>query len=203
MLYLNFSQALPDQVGFTIRLVKNPTRNLSVSEAFTGHYALGAGGEQKASIEGHYFETVSFPNEIVSMSRDGLGVRLFEILGELIPMGGSLAVTYSNLVRVGGVYERTDQAVRRGYPLVVTSLGNLLFLAGCGTNLRHMCSSEVGHEVWKMQGFKPLNAEEARKSGVALVSEMHKFLARGMEDDEVSRQCRQRAFALIEQARET
>jgi hypothetical protein len=202
-LYVNLVPAHPHKVEFSTRLVKDSDHSFSTSEAFTGFYVLGVGDESKASIEGHYFEDVSFPNGQVSMSQEGLGVRLFEILGELIPSGGSLAITYSSLVRVGSIYERTDRAVRREYPLVVTALGNLLFLAGCSTNLRHSSSSEIGHEVWKMQGFKPLTAEEMRRAGVGLIREMHQFVARQSEEDELARQCRLLAFTIIERAHKT
>jgi hypothetical protein len=56
---------------------------------------------------------------------------------------------------------------------------------------------------WKIQGFKPLNAEETRRFGVALIREMHQFMARQSEDDELARQCRLRAFTMIERAHKT
>ena len=201
-LHVKISSVSPVQVHFSLFLAKPPGHVVSTSEVFWGFMVYGDDGA--SSIDGHYFEKVSFPNGVASLGENGTGVRLFAILGNLISNGGSVTIIYSDLDQGDGVYDRTYQATLREYPVIVTPLGGLLYAAGCGVRLKQTSSTPNDRDrLWRIQGYKPVNAEEKRRAGVALIRELHQFLARRIEDDEVARQCRRRAFALIEQARET
>jgi len=200
---VKLSNTSTERVEFSLWLEKLPDHTLSASEVFRGFVVLGDDGAA-SSIEGHYVEKTSFSTGIVSLGKEGLRVRLFAILADPISNGGSMVITYSDADRGDWVYDRTYQATLREYPLIVTPIGSLLYAAGCGLKLKHASSTPNGREqLWRIQGYKPVDAEEKRRAGLALIREMHQFLARRMENDEFARQSRQRAFALIEQARET
>jgi hypothetical protein len=146
---------------------------------------------------------VSFQSINISLTQTGLDVPLFKILGELVPAGGSFLVSYTPSSDESRAHKETEQGLRRGYPPVVTPLGYLLFLAGCGTRLKDQRIQDGRGGSGKVQGFKPLDAEERKRKGLSLIRELHQFIAAKSEDDELARAGRTRAFATIEKIQTT
>ncbi len=99
--------------------------------------------------------------------------RLFRLLGDLVPPGGHLMLEYES-----DHARSTERMLSMGLPPVVTPLGYLMFLAGCGTSLRDWYISEGGREgPRRLQGFKPLDAISAAAKDAAMAAELRAFLA--------------------------
>lgn len=151
---------LRELVQFELRLLKGPGSLLSVDPVFSGLLSEA----HPTGLDGVYFENARFPSEIISLSREGLDIQLFRILGGLISAGGSFTLSHTLNGEESTIHKQIAQALERGYPPVVTPLGDLLFLAGCGMSFKNMGSSElgqVGSEI--LQGFKPHNTGRGEK----------------------------------------
>jgi hypothetical protein len=122
-----------------------------------------------------YEDAPSFEGgERLDLAERGLDRRLFRLLGQLIPPGGHLMAEYESEGQ-----RLTQRMLTLGVPPVATPLGYLLFLSGCGASLRDWYISEGGREgPRKLQGFKPLDAEDARRKGHSMAEELRQFLAR-------------------------
>jgi hypothetical protein len=113
-------------------------------------------------------------SERLDLAARGLDRRLFRLLGQLIPPGGHLMVEYESEGQ-----RLTQRMLALGVPPVATPLGYLLLLSGCGASLRDWYISEGGREgPRKLQGFKPLDDEDARRKGHSMAEELRQFLAR-------------------------
>jgi len=122
-----------------------------------------------------YEESATFEStERLDLAAGGLDRRLFRLLGQLIPPGGHLMVEYESEGQ-----RPTERMLTLGVPPVATPLGYLLFLSGCGASFRDWYISEGGREgPRKLQGFKPLDAEDARRKARSMAEELRQFLAR-------------------------
>lgn len=154
-------------------------------------------------VDGAYFENATFPFGSILLNDGGLDATLFGFLGELVPAGESFTVSYSHAGRESKVHKQTIQALNRGYPAVVTPLGYLLFLAGCGMGLKNLHPRNPRESSGKLQGFKALNSADLKKKGLRLIRELHKFMGTQKENDGLARECRLRAFAAIEKTQKT
>jgi hypothetical protein len=122
-----------------------------------------------------YEDNVAFAGgEELDLAADGLDRRLFRLLGQFIPPGGHLMVEYESEGQ-----RPTERMLTLGVPPVATPLGYLFFLSGCGASFRDWYISEGGREgPRKLQGFKPLDAEDARLKAQSMAGELRQFLAR-------------------------
>jgi hypothetical protein len=103
-----------------------------------------------------------------------LDQRLFRFLGQLIPPGGHLMVEYESEGQ-----RLTERMLTLGVSPVATPLGYLLFLSGCGASFRDWYISEGGREgPRKLQGFKPLDEEDACRKARSMAEELRRFLTR-------------------------
>lgn len=117
--------------------------------------------------------------EGLNLAALGLDRRLFRLLGQLIPPGGHLMVEYESEGQ-----RLTERMLAVGIPPVATPLGYLLFLSGCGASLRDWYISEGGREgPRKLQGFRPLDEEDAGRKARAMAEELRQFLARAPREE--------------------
>jgi hypothetical protein len=132
-----------------------------------------------------YEDSAAFDGgERLDLAARGLNRRLFRLLGQLIPPGGHLMVEYESEGQ-----RSTERMLTLGIPPVATPLGYLLFLSGCGASLRDWYISEGGREgPRKLQGFKPLDDEDARRKARSMTEEVRQFLARARPPGEEHRQ---------------
>jgi hypothetical protein len=106
-------------------------------------------------------------------------LRLFRLLGGLIPHGGHLMLEYESAHA-----RSTERMLSLGLPPVATPVGYLMFLAGCGASFRDWYISEGGREgPRRLQGFKPLDAASAVHKAEAMASELRAFLALPARND--------------------
>ncbi len=167
-----------EQRYFKLHLIDSFDQN-SDPPVFMGIYSEGRKSISiKGWIDGDYFEKVSFSGgETLDLSEKELDIKLFKLLGDLIPSGGSLMVAYDMIWGESDVHKITKRSLELGIPPVVTPLGHLLFQAGCGLSIRDWYIPEGGQEgPRKLQGFKPLNEEHARKRTKETVKTLKDFI---------------------------
>ncbi|MFP4082592.1 MAG: DUF1122 family protein [Candidatus Aminicenantes bacterium] len=117
--------------GFKL-YVENPQHLLSTEPVIEGIYSVGGKDGVKPWMDLNYREEVEFPQkkmsqEIFSLQKAGLDQKLYEVLGEIIPPGGHLMVSYE-----GGqkIHSETIKSLNMRIPPAVTPLGYLIFTAG-------------------------------------------------------------------------
>ncbi|UCH86074.1 MAG: DUF1122 family protein [Dehalococcoidia bacterium] len=127
-----------------------------------------------------YEDSAVFENgERLDLAADGLDRRLFRLLGQFIPPGGHLMVEYESEGQ-----RPTERMLTLGVPPAATPLGYLFFLSGCGASFRDWYISEGGREgPRKLQGFRPLDTEDARRKAQSMAEELRQFLARAPEKE--------------------
>lgn len=122
----------------------------------------------------NWIDVIQYQNSAAFEGSEGLDRRLFRLLSQLIPAGGHLMVEYESEGQ-----RLTERMLSLGVPPVATPLGYLFFLSGCGASFRDWYISEGGREgPRKLQGFKPLDAEDARRKAQSMAEELRQFLAR-------------------------
>jgi len=137
------------------------------------------------------------------MTETGSDVDLFRLLGQLVPTGGSLMVAYSLFSKEAKVHRDTKLGLDRGYPPVVTPIGYLLFVGGCGVGFKDWYFAEGGREgPEKLQGYKAANAEEEEQKLGVMLQELQVFLTGAAEHDELAQSCKARARQAIREIRQ-
>lgn len=94
----------------------------------------------------------------------------------------------------------TARALARGVPPLATPLGAALLAAGCGPGVRDWHISEGGREgPRKLQGFRPLDAAQARGRAESAARELRDFLEslRPAGQDALLRAARRRALLVL------
>jgi hypothetical protein len=187
-----------EQAFFSLYLLKDA--EATADPIFAGIYSAGRPGHSIIGwVDGDYFEQTVLPGGSgVRLSDLGLDVELFKMLGGLVPSGGSLMVSYTLSSKESKVHRDTRTGLDRGYPPIVTPLGFLLFVAGCGMGFKDWYFAEGGREgPEKLQGFKPLNSQLDSKKREQLFSEVKEFLTRVQGSDRVAIECRARAENVV------
>jgi hypothetical protein len=116
--------------------------------------------------------------------------RLLRLLVDPLPPGGHIMVEYDSPQRA-----ETAHDLAHNVPALATPLGELLFRIGCGAKFKDWQIAEGGAEgPRKLQAYKPLSDEHARRWRREASQELGAFLARG---DAQGRSARQRAEALL------
>ncbi|MBN2517907.1 MAG: DUF1122 family protein, partial [Candidatus Altiarchaeota archaeon] len=124
-----------------------------------------------------YVEEVIRGEEKINLQKEGLDEKLFGILGETIPPGGSLMVAYVMFSNRSKIHEETARGLGIGVPPVATPLGYLMFKAGCGVNFKDWYIPEGGMEgPQKLQGFKALDKEHEDRRKKEMVLELKRFV---------------------------
>ncbi len=170
-----------EQSHFDLYLV-DKWRNRSKDPVFTGIYSQGRRWIEGWIDSNYYEEAIFSEGKRMDLSEQGIDGMLFKLLGDLIPPGGSFMVAYEMFSREGEVHRRTVRALGMGVPPVVTSLGYLLLQAGCWASFKDWYIAEGGREgPRKLQGFKALNKEHARRMAIKRIRELKSFLYRKMK----------------------
>lgn len=138
----------------------------------------------KGWIDGDYFEQVSFHDGVeLNLADSGLDVKLFRLLGRLVPPGGSFMVAYEMFWGKNPVHWKTELALKHGIPPLLTSLGYLLLQAECWIGIKDWYWPEGGMEgPPKLQGFKAPDEKTREEKTVETVGMLKNFLNRQPED---------------------
>lgn len=119
-----------------------------------------------------YRSRLRFGDKTLDLEREGLDLRLFEMLAGIVPPGGHLMVEYDSPTQ-----QASERILTLGYPQATSPLGYLMFRVGC-RSYRDWYISEGGREgPRKLQGFKPWNEEIAREKTAALRLELEALLS--------------------------
>ncbi len=184
-----------EQAYFAVHLIRSNETAFS-DPIFSGVFSAGRLSQSISGwIDGDYFDTANFPDgNSISLSTHGLDLQLFKMLGGLVPQGGSLMVSYSLFSKESRIHRETKLGLDRGYPPVVTPLGYLLFVAGCGMGFKDWYFAEGGREgPEKLQGYKPLNELVAKEKAEQMLKDLRVFLGRARDEDMLVRESRARA----------
>lgn len=115
----------------------------------------------------------AFGGDVLDLDATGIDRQLFPALGDLLPPGGHLMVEYESPTQ-----KESERILTLGYPPAASPLGILLLAAGC-RSFRDWYIPEGGREgPRKLQGFKPLNEDQARQRVKALTDELRQALSR-------------------------
>lgn len=117
--------------GFKLYL-QNPTGILAEDPVIKGIYSAGGKDGIKPWMDLEYSEDLTFsslkdPRNRFSLSSAHLDKKLFKYLGDAIPPGGHLMVSYEGDQRI---HSDTIKSLSIGIPPSSTPLGYLIFLAG-------------------------------------------------------------------------
>jgi hypothetical protein len=181
-----------DQRDFALYLV-DPIRGSSPGPVFQGRYNAGRPTSHIPTwIDGEFCDE----GEELGKGETLLGA-VARCLGTIIPAGGRLWFAYESLGEEGWLQRETRAALAARVPAEATPIGLLLVQAGCWSGMRDWDFPEGGWEGFrKVQGNKPLDAEHAYHSALALVRALRTFTARPASN-EVMRRAQARA-ALVQ-----
>ncbi len=117
--------------GFKLYL-RNPQKILSASPVIKGIYSSGGKDGVQPWMDLDYNDAVQFQDsqsskEKYSLSKSKSGFKLFSLLGNLIPPGGHLMVSYEGEQKI---HADTVKSLSLSIPPAVTPLGYLLFKGG-------------------------------------------------------------------------
>ena len=188
-----------EQAYFRIHPSDERGGNLSADPVFAGLFSAGRRSQRiHGWVDGDYHDLALLSDGTsFSMSEASLDVELFRLLGGLVPVGGSLMVSYSLFSNESKIHKETRLGLDRGYPPVVTPLGFLLFAGGCGMGFKDWYFAEGGREgPEKLQGYKPINSEVARQKADFMLQELRVFASRTPYDD-LAYACRSKVERLI------
>lgn len=132
--------------GFKLYLRDNSGR-ASESPVIQGIYSVGGKDGVKAWMDLEYTEELEFVRgaeikDKLSLETDHLNRKLFKYLGNIIPPGGHLMVSYEG---EQNIHVSTRIWLNKGIPPVLTPLGVLIFLAGF-QYIKDWYLAEGGHE---------------------------------------------------------
>jgi hypothetical protein len=117
--------------GFKLFL-RNPRDILSAYPVIKGIYSSGGKDGVQPWMDIDYRDEVQFQDpknrqEKYSLNKSESGLKLFRLLGDMIPPGGHLMVSYEGEQKI---HADTVKSLSLGFPPAVTPLGSLLFKAG-------------------------------------------------------------------------
>jgi len=114
--------------GFKLYL-QNPEGRLSREPVIKGIHSRGGKDGVKPWMDLDYREELEFETEgtRLSLSEVELDHKLFKALGNIIPPGGHLMVSYEGRDKI---HEETVKLLSLGVPPSITPLGWLIFMAG-------------------------------------------------------------------------
>lgn len=165
--------------GFKLYL-KDSQDILSTPPVVEGIYNIRAKDGVKPWMDLVYFEELKSSEgekvkESLNLSSKGLDRKLFRCLGEIIPPGGHLMVSYEEEQKV---HIDTIRSLRIGIPPVLTPLGLLIFLSGF-QYVKDWYLAEGGHEgPRKLWGEKAPDESWAKNFYEKTAKQVFQFLKR-------------------------
>lgn len=152
----------------------------------------------------NWVEVIDYDNELpLEDGREvevpaGIERRIFEQFAALVPAGGHLMAEYDSPAR-----RVTALALAARVPPLATPLGALLADVGCGDAFKDWYIPEGGREgPRKLQGFRAVNEEHARRRGLEMLADLEAFLRSAADLDwNLQAQTRPLAQAAIERLR--
>lgn len=129
---------------------------------------------------------------------DGIEQLIFEQFARLVPAGGHLMAEYDSAAR-----RTTALALAARVPPLATPLGARMAEVGCGDAFKDWYISEGGREgPRKLQGFRAVDEEHARRRGLEMLEALQAFLASSADLDwNLQAKTRPLAQAAIERLR--
>lgn len=132
--------------GFKLYL-KDSNGLFSNSPVIEGIYSVGGKDGVKPWMDLEYYEELKFfrkekLKDSFSLNFKGLDRRLFKYLGDIIPPGGHLMVSYEGEQKI---HTDTLKSLNIGIPPAVTPLGFLIFTGGF-QYIKNWYLAEGGHE---------------------------------------------------------
>jgi hypothetical protein len=132
--------------GFKLYL-KDSNGISSSSPVIQGIYSIGGKDGVKPWMDLEYSEVLSFfqtekLKQKINLNTKGLNKKLFICLGDIIPPGGHLMVSYEG---ENEIHTTTIKALNIGIPSVATALGFLIFMSGF-QYIKNWYLAEGGHE---------------------------------------------------------
>jgi len=166
---------------------------------FSGIYSAGrVSSGINGWIDGDYYEKVSSNDLTLYLPELKLDIALFKKIGALIPNGGSLMVAYTMFWEESEVHKNTYKALDLGVPSLATPIGYLLFHAGCWADFKNWYFPEGGNEgPKKLQGFKPLNREDARTRAAETIRLLKSFINKKQEHSDLDNILEERSKEII------
>jgi hypothetical protein len=170
--------------GFTLYL-QDSQGVFTKSPVIRGIFSIGGKDGVKPWMDLQYWEQLECAasaggSRCILLSSHGLDRRLFHYLGDSIPGGGHLMISYEDDQKI---HNDTLRSLNLGIPPAATSLGFLLFLAGF-QHIKNWYLSEGGYEgPRKLWGEKAINEPFARAYLEATGLQIHTFLEANISSD--------------------
>jgi len=167
-----------------------------------GIYSVGGKDGIKSWMDLEYREELEFLNGknhsvSFSLSSSDLNRKLFRFLGNIIPPGGHLMVSYEGEQRI---HAATTKSLSLGIPPVVTPLGILIFLGGF-QYIKDWYLAEGGHEgPRKLWGEKAPDAKWAQVFNKRTARQIKQFFEEKADSlpKELEEQSRRRSREILE-----
>jgi hypothetical protein len=153
---------------------------LSSSPVIKGIYSLGGKDGVKSWMDLEYYEELEFLEEKgtegrLTLSSINLDRKLFKYLGNIIPQGGHLMVSYEGEQII---HTSTTKSLSMDIPPAATALGFLIFQAGFQL-IKDWYLSEGGYEgPRKLWGEKAPDETWAKTFYERTARQIHKYLER-------------------------
>lgn len=187
---------IPSRIRECVRFVvalENKTGMKGNAWVVNGLYSAGR-DPIKPWMDITYRDQIGFPPDgAISLYQEDLSPGLFKILGDLIPPGGHLMVSYDD---GDPIHQLTERALALSFPPYVTPLGYLLAQAGF-LSMKDWYWPEGGTEgprkLWAERPLTPQIAHDRRKR---MLEEVKGFLDRSFLSDygEIGKTCSEITF---------
>jgi len=187
--------------GFKLYL-QDKRGTISETPVIKGIYSIGGKDGIKAWMDLEYTEELEFSNgdnsgNTLSLSSSNLDRKLFRYLGDIIPPGGHLMVSYEGEQKI---HMKTIKSLSTGIPPVLTPLGTLIFLAGF-QYIKDWYLAEGGHEgPRKLWGEKAPDVNWIKAFYGKTAQQIKKFMEKKSNSSpkEFEEQARKRAKEILE-----
>jgi hypothetical protein len=158
---------------------------LSTGPIVQGLFFTGRGDYIKAWIEFRYNPSAAFAGgTAVDLEESKLTARLFSLLGELIPPGGSMMAIYG--AEAHAISADTEKGLKRSFPPAATPLGYYLWKTGMRWYKDWYFPEGWMEGGMKLQATRPLNQEIRAQREAKAGEELEKFIA-GLQGGTLSR----------------